>query len=158
MLAGVELALLAPEEGRGGCVGHRGDARLEEPEGGAAPVGLGRAPGFREHAVHGGLQLALVVAAGAPEQIGVAEVLGLQEGEQLRSGDLEVDGGQPGAQQRARIFGAEVGADRARPRVALGHHPLDHLQHSAGVGSGGVLARPQRSHGDRHGGVGPLRG
>ena len=67
----------------------------------------------RQDAVDRARELALVGAPGAAEEVGVAEVLVLQVGQQLALVEAQVDGVQPGVQQRARVVGAEVGADRA---------------------------------------------
>ena len=109
----LEPALLAAEEGGRGRVRHRGDAGLEDLRGGRAPVAAGALGGDLDHASDRRLELAVVVVARAPEQLRVAEAVGLHEVEQLALGQVEVDRGEPGAQQRPRVVGAEVGGRRA---------------------------------------------
>ena len=164
-------ALLAPEERRGGRVGDRGHAGLEQLERGAAEVGRrrrvrGRQRGRRRHQLADrDRELALVAAARAALQPGVGEVVGLQVRDQVAVGQVELDRGQPGAQQRAGVLGAELGAaapcaraGRAAAAVRLAHHALDDPQHRARVGrrAGGPAA--ERPHGQRHRVVRPAGG
>ena len=82
-----------------------------------------------------GLELALVVAARAAVQLGVAEAVGLHEGEQLA---LAAGRGRPRPARRAAARGASSGprsaASGAAAGVALRHHALDHPQHDRRVG------------------------
>ena len=85
------------------------------------------------------------------------EAVGLHPGDQLGPAEVpQVDGGQPRPQQGARVARLEVGADRARARVALGHDALDHAQDGGRVGRGVVVAGAERPDGERHRGVHPL--
>ena len=157
-VAGGELVLLAALEGGRGRVRDDGDAGVEDLGGGARPVAVLAARGGLEHAPDRCLQLALVAAPGAPEQLRVAEAVRLQERQQLAVGQVEVDRGEPGAQQRPRVVRAHVGRQRAGARVAVGHHALDHPQHDARVRRRAGAAPAEHAHGDRHRGVRPLGG
>jgi hypothetical protein len=99
-----------------------------------------------------------VGAARAAEEVGVAEVLVLQQREQLALVETQLDRLEPGVQQRAGVVGAEVGADRAAARVGLGHEALDHGEDRRGVAGLLAAAAPQRADCQRHRGVRPLRG
>ena len=172
-----EPALLAAEErGRRG-VRDRGDAGLEDREPGAHELalraaavlvavdervdrrGLGRERGRRaDHPADRRLELALVAAAGAPVEVGVREAVGLQVGDQVAVRQVQLDRREPGAQQRAGVFGAEVGGRAAATGVGVGHHPLDHLEDGGRVGLGAVLrAATERADGKRHRVVRPAR-
>src|SRR5919197_6669333 len=101
-------------------------------------------------------ELALVRAARAAEEVGVADVVALQEGEQLALVERKADGVQPRAQEPARVLGPEVRADRAAPGVALAHDALDHGEDRARVWPRLAVAAPERAHGERHRRVRPL--
>ena len=108
-----ELALLAAEEGGRGRVRDGRDAGVEEARRGGAEVAPGRRGG--QDAVDRAGELALVRAPGAAEEVGVAEVLVLQEGEQVGLVEAQVDGLEPGVQQRR---GRRRGPGRRRRRRA----------------------------------------
>ena len=150
-----ELALLAAEEGGRGRVWDGRDAGVEEACRGRAEVAAAGRGG--QDAVDRAGELALVRPTGAPEEVGVAEVLVLQQREQVALAEAQVDGLQPGVQQPSRVVGAEVGADRAAAHVSLAHHALDHGQDGARVDRA-ALAAPQRADGQRHRAVRPLGG
>ncbi len=139
-LARVELGLLAAQEGGGGGVGDRGDAALEDAPRRARRVDASRlrcARGRRDglyDRLHGGAQLALVCAAGAAVQVGVGEALVLHVRDQPALVELvELDRGEPRAQQTPGVGGGEVCADGALARVALAQQALGHGEHRAGV-------------------------
>ncbi len=101
-----------------------------------------------------------MAAPGATEEVRVGEVVALQEGQQLVLVEAQVDRGHPGAQQGAGVLGAEAGAGRAGPRVALAHEPLHHLEDGLGArlgrrGAGRAVAEGAR--GEAHRRVRPLR-
>ena len=90
-----------------------------------------------------GAQLALVQAARAPVQVGVAEALVLHVGDQAALVEVvELDRGQPRAQQAAGVLGGEVAADGALARVALAQQPAHHRQHALGRARRGRLPAP----------------
>ena len=70
----------------------------------------------------------------------MAELAVLQHARSWRSAISQLDRGEPGAQQRARVAGAEVGAALRLGGVALAHHALDDLEHRARVGRGWRLS------------------
>ena len=153
-----ELALLAAEERRGGRVGDRRQAGVEERRRCGSDV---PAAGCRRGDLLDRLrELALMAAPGATEEVGVREVLVLEQRQQLGLGEVELDRGHPGAQQGARVLGDEAGVGRAGAGVALLHEPLDHLEDVAGIRSDRPVAGAvtQRARGEAHRGVRPLRG
>ena len=113
-------------------------------------------------------QLALMLAAGAPVQIGVAEVLALHVRDQIVSACVpstievvQLDRAQPGAQQLARVRGSQIAARRPVAGVALAQQPTHHRHHPRRVGVSRALVRrawPERACGERDRGVCPLGG
>ncbi len=152
-----ELGLLLAQEGRGRRVGDRRDAGVKE---------LGRAGGQAGRAVRADAgddvvnragQLALMGAAGAAEEVAVAERVVLHRGQEIRGLQVpQLDRIEPGAQQRAGVARLEIGAHRAAARVALAHDPLDHPQDGRRVEAILVAVAVQRADGQRHRGVRPL--
>jgi hypothetical protein len=67
----------------------------------------------------------------------------LEQRQQLPLVDAEIHPRKPGAQERNRVVGTEVGPRPAVPDVALGDHALDDLQDRRGVGPGVALARSE---------------
>ncbi len=64
----------------------------------------------------------------------MAEVLGLHQVDQPALVEMvELDRGQPRAQQAARVRGGQIGAGGAMAGVALAQQALDHVQHRAWV-------------------------
>ncbi len=139
-----QLALLAAEEGGGGGVGDGRQAGVEDPQ--PQPRVQRRSRRLA--------QLALVHAAGAAGEVAVGEGLALQQGDRVA---LQADGVQPRADERARVGGGEVRADRSASRVTLAHDPLGHAQDGGRVGRRGAVAA-ERADRDRQRGVGPLGG
>jgi hypothetical protein len=158
VVADVQLVLLAAEEGGGGRVGDGRDAGLEQVEQRRGPVGALAARGARDDPAHGRLQLALVAAARAAQEVGVREAVGLHAREQPRVVELELHRRQPGPQHGTRVLGPDVAAERAAADVALGHHALDHRDDGSRVGRRVAVAVAERAHRDRHRRVRPLGG
>ena len=159
-VAGDELRLLAGEEGGGRDIGDHGQTGREQPSRSRLePIG---AAGGQELVDRAG-QLALVHAAGAALEVGVAEVVGLEHGQEAGCVDVELHLGQPGVQQGQALRGAEAGADAPGAGVALEHQSLGQLHGHARVG-GTIRAgarRPapsQRTGAEHEGAVGPLGG
>jgi hypothetical protein len=95
--APVELGALVGEEGGGRGVGDCRDATLEQPLGGGEHLGLAGGRAHRD--VDRGAQLTLVQSAGAAEETGVAEIIGLHQVDQPALVEVvEFDRGEPGAQ------------------------------------------------------------
>ena len=132
-----ELALLAPQERRRRRVRDHGHARLPQRAEVRRPR-VGHDPPDRAG------ELALVLAPGAAEQVGVAEVVLLQVREQFRRGEVEAERVEPGAQQRAGVLGLEVRSDRAAAQVALEQHALGDRQHRARVRRGVAALAAER--------------
>ncbi len=168
-----QLRLLAGQKrGRRG-VGNRRDAGLEQSLGSRQGVGLpGR--GAERH-LDRAAQLALVHPAGAPVQVGVAEIVLLHVGDQLLPARLssvidgarraievvEPDRAKPCAQQAAGVVGIEVVAHRAATRVALAQQAADHRHHASGVRPFALPVRrvlAERARGQRDRRVRPLGG
>ncbi len=93
----------------------------------------------------------------ATVQIRVAQLPLLEERQQGGFVELQVDGRQPGAQQRAGVVGAEVGADLTAAHLAFTHHALDDLQHRPGAGRLGPVVAAEAADRQGHRSVGPLR-
>ena len=159
-----ELGLLTGQERGGRRVGDRGDAALEQALRGGQHLGL--ATRGAQCQLDGAAQLALVQAARAPVQVGVAEIVGLHVCDQ--SGYIqmvELDGGQPGTQQAAGVLGRDcaAAAGGALTRIALAQQPAHHRHHALGIragpGPGPVrMSGGQRARGEYDRGVGPLGG
>src|SRR5919198_463087 len=114
-------------------------------------------PGTPRSRISSSVWVTPCIPPSAAEEVGVAEVLVLQQREQLALAQLQLDGLEPGVQQRARVVGSEVGADRALADVALAHHALDHGQHRARIDRLLAVAAAERPDGERHRAVRPLR-
>ena len=147
------LPFSRPRKAAAGAYGMAATQASKRPAA-AAPRSPPRGRGGQDAVDRAG-ELALVRAAGAAEEVGVAEVLVLQQREQVALVEAQVDGLQPGVQQAARVVGAEVGADRAAPHVSFAHDALDHGQHRARVDRS-ALAAPQGADGERHRAVRPF--
>ena len=136
-----QLGLLVGEERGGRRVGDGGDAGVEQPAGRARRVGL--AVCGRERQLDGAGEAPLVRAAGAPEQVAVAEVLGLHVRDQLRV--RRARRGRPRAATRASRRARRRG-ETSPPALPSRRSPsrssrAGHAQHAQRVGLGRA-ARP----------------
>ena len=155
-----ELRLLVCQERRRGGVWDRGYAALEQAGRGGAHLAV--LPGGAHGLLDGRAQLALVQAARAAVEVGVAEVVLLHVFDQAALVEVvELDRRQPRAQQAARIRWCDVGACGSLPGVALAQHPLHHCHHTPGVGGLRIafaVPATERARRQRDRRVGPLRG
>ena len=155
-VAARQLGLLAAEERRGGRIRDRRHAGIEQRQRSGAEVEL-PAVSHRHDRVDRAGELALVDAPGPAVEVGVAELAVLQHRDQPPLVDPQLHRLQPGAKQRDRVVGPEVGAGGTVADVSLREHAFGDPQHGRRIGPRGAVAA-QRPDRQRHRRVGPLRG